>query len=238
MTILLINKDKTILNASLILWINKLLSTSYSSINQIYSNPDIHILENPPKISIKIEEVKQLQKQMVYKPFVSDNQIGVIFHSENLTTEAQNALLKTLEEQSDSTHYILLVDNERNLLPTILSRSKKYYPTISEEEKKSQPNLEVKNCELLSNNIVETFTFIDKIVEEEKESKGIIDSHLQELEKLLNSNLENAVYEKNHKNIKKNLLKINTLLTAKSRLKMNVNKKLLLENLVIQINEL
>lgn len=237
MTILLINKDKTILSASLTLWINKLLNTSYSSISQIYSNPDIHILENPPRVSIKIEEVKQLQKEMVYKPFESDNQIAVIFHSENLTTEAQNALLKTLEEQSDSTHYILLVDNERNLLPTILSRSKKYYPTISGDTKNLKTEVEVSESTFISNNIVETFAFIEKIVDEEKESKGIIDSHLQELEKLLNINLEKAVYEKDYKNIKKYLSKINSLLTAKTRLKMNVNKKLLLENLVVQINE-
>lgn len=62
----------------------------------------------------KIEEIRELQK------VIATGQSVIISNAQNLTEEAQNALLKTLEEGSGN--IILLAPNENGLLPTVLSR--------------------------------------------------------------------------------------------------------------------
>ena len=61
-----------------------------------------------------VEEVRELQK------LTSTGQAVVIKNAQNLTVEAQNAFLKTLEE-AEST-IVLLAENEDQLLPTVVSR--------------------------------------------------------------------------------------------------------------------
>lgn len=62
----------------------------------------------------KIEEIRELQK------VIATGQSVIISNAQNLTEEAQNAFLKTLEEGSAT--IILLAPNEDSLLPTVLSR--------------------------------------------------------------------------------------------------------------------
>lgn len=79
---------------------------------------------NFEKDSISIDAIRDLQrflqlKTIGDKPF---RRAIVIEHAENLTVEAQNAYLKLLEEPPADTIMLLTVDNQRALLPTILSR--------------------------------------------------------------------------------------------------------------------
>ncbi len=62
----------------------------------------------------KIEEIRELQK------VIATGQSIIISNAQNLSEEAQNAFLKTLEEGSAT--IILLAPNEDALLPTVLSR--------------------------------------------------------------------------------------------------------------------
>ena len=72
--------------------------------------------------SIGIETVKQMQKNLYFKPIKSTNKLIVLEDAHLLTTEAQNALLKVLEEPPEHTHIILGTESREALLPTILSR--------------------------------------------------------------------------------------------------------------------
>ena len=101
------------------------------------SSPDIHILNPEEKSSIGIEEVKNFQKEMIYKPFEEKYQAGIILQAEKLTPEAQNALLKTLEDPSEYSLFFLCVDNEKNLLPTIISRGQILYSPEEIEQQES-----------------------------------------------------------------------------------------------------
>lgn len=74
--------------------------------------------------SIGIEEVKNMQKKIFLKPIKSPTKAVVIEDAHLLTTEAQNALLKVLEEPPANTIIILGTDTKEALLPTILSRCK------------------------------------------------------------------------------------------------------------------
>jgi DNA polymerase III delta prime subunit len=72
--------------------------------------------------SIGIETIKQMQKKLFLKPVKSEQKIVILEEAHLLTTEAQNALLKVLEEPPDHTIILLSADSREMLLPTILSR--------------------------------------------------------------------------------------------------------------------
>jgi DNA polymerase-3 subunit delta' len=72
--------------------------------------------------SVKIEAVREIDKFLQLKPLEGHHRIAIIEEADTLTPEAANALLKTLEEPPANGRLILLADNEKSILPTILSR--------------------------------------------------------------------------------------------------------------------
>lgn len=75
----------------------------------------------PEGNSIKIAQIRNLQSDIVIKPH-KKYKIYIIDKAEKMTVEAQNALLKTLEEPPEYAIIILVTDNKEGLLPTIRSR--------------------------------------------------------------------------------------------------------------------
>ncbi len=85
------------------------------------NNPDfIEISEDGN--SIKIAQIRELQEKIYQKPIVSSKKVVIIDNSEKMTDEAQNSLLKTLEEPPEYIVIILITSNENKLLNTIKSR--------------------------------------------------------------------------------------------------------------------
>lgn len=89
-----------------------------------------HLLINytfiePDKPSIPIEAVRELQKFLLLKTTGSGTmrRTVIIEDAHKMTTEAQNAFLKLLEEPPADTLIILTATSPRELLPTILSRT-------------------------------------------------------------------------------------------------------------------
>lgn len=72
--------------------------------------------------SIGIETIKQMQKKLFLKPIRSKTKIVILEEAHLLTTEAQNALLKVLEEPPEHTIIVLSANSKESLLPTIISR--------------------------------------------------------------------------------------------------------------------
>ena len=88
------------------------------------SHPDFHLIKpEQDGHAIKIEQIRELIEICEHTPRLSNIQLVIIEHADALNINAANALLKLLEEPSLQTHFILLVDNHRLLLPTIRSRS-------------------------------------------------------------------------------------------------------------------
>lgn len=85
------------------------------------NNPDFVILE-PDENSIKIEQIREIQRKVVEKPIISNQKVYIIDNSDKMTTEAQNCLLKTLEEPPKYITIILIGTNENAFLSTIKSR--------------------------------------------------------------------------------------------------------------------
>ena len=74
--------------------------------------------------SIGIAQIRMLQNQLYLKPLKSPTKACIIKNAEKLTIEAQNALLKILEEPPDNTIVVLTTDNKEVFLQTVLSRCK------------------------------------------------------------------------------------------------------------------
>lgn len=71
---------------------------------------------------IKIDQVRLVQQFLSTTPFQADKKVVIIRHAERLTIEAQQALLKTVEEPPAFATLILLSDSEEALLETMRSR--------------------------------------------------------------------------------------------------------------------
>lgn len=85
------------------------------------NNPDFNLIE-PDGNSIKIEQIRELQRKVTEKPIISSKKVYIINDSDKMTPEAQNCLLKTLEEPPEYVTIILIGSNENAYLNTIKSR--------------------------------------------------------------------------------------------------------------------
>lgn len=85
------------------------------------NHPDFVCIE-PDGNNIKIEQIRSLQKKIQEKPIISKQKVYIIDDADTMTTEAQNCLLKTLEEPPGFATIILIGSNENAFLPTIKSR--------------------------------------------------------------------------------------------------------------------
>ena len=85
------------------------------------NNPDFKIIE-PDGNSLKIEQIREFQAKVYEKPIISTRKVYIIDDSDKMTIEAQNCLLKTLEEPPEYVTIILIGSNENSFLSTIKSR--------------------------------------------------------------------------------------------------------------------
>lgn len=86
------------------------------------NHPDI-IYVTHEKASIGVDDIRtQLNNDIGIKPYSSPYKIYIIEDSDKMTEQAQNALLKTIEEPPDYAVILLLANNRNRFLQTILSR--------------------------------------------------------------------------------------------------------------------
>lgn len=85
-------------------------------------SPFDRISPNPEGASIGIAEVRAFIKRLSLAPVEGTYSAGIIVNAETLTQEAQQALLKTLEEPPEHAYIFLGAANDLQLLSTIISR--------------------------------------------------------------------------------------------------------------------
>ena len=201
---------------------------------EISNSPDIHILNLEDKDSIGIEEVKELQQSMRFKPFQEEVQVGIILNAQKLTHQAQNSMLKTLEDSSSSV-YILCVDNEKNLLPTIRSRGVILYP---KREEKGEAEVPVDKSDI--ENVMETFFDLSpieqfNIIEEYSENKEYSLTFINALEETLREQLELDIKNGNIDSSQRNLEFLKIVEKSREKISSNCNRKLTLEAMIMQL---
>ena len=90
--------------------------------------PDVKVID--PKAgdaSIKISQVREMISELSIKPYSGDWRINIIDGAERMTPEAQNSLLKSLEEPLSYNIFILITSHPQSILPTIRSRCQSYH---------------------------------------------------------------------------------------------------------------
>lgn len=96
--------------------------------------PDVHIIDvgdiSNSESRIKIDHIRQLQKDINLKPYEGKLKVFIIDNAHNLTPEASNALLKILEEPPVNSLIILVSAKPTLLFKTVISRCQilKFYP--------------------------------------------------------------------------------------------------------------
>lgn len=100
------------------------------------NHPDIIYIRHEKPGSIGVDEIReQLVNDIEVKPYESEHKVYIIPEAQLLTPQAQNAMLKTLEEPPAYGCIMLVTDNKELLLPTISSRcSMINVETISEDQ--------------------------------------------------------------------------------------------------------
>jgi len=87
------------------------------------NQPDIIYLHHEKPATISVDDIrKQINNDIGIKPYASPYKIYIIDEAEKMNQQAQNALLKTIEEPPAYAIIILLTTNAESFLPTILSR--------------------------------------------------------------------------------------------------------------------
>jgi DNA polymerase-3 subunit delta' len=74
------------------------------------------------RVEIGIDDIRELQHNASLPPFEGKHKVFIIDSAENLSTEAANCLLKTIEEPPPQVIILLLTTEETRLLPTVVSR--------------------------------------------------------------------------------------------------------------------
>ncbi len=85
------------------------------------NHPDLRIIR-PDGTQMKIDQIRELQREIIYQPLEGTRKIYILTNTERMNDAAANALLKTLEEPPAASTLILLTENLKVMLPTIRSR--------------------------------------------------------------------------------------------------------------------
>ena len=171
-----------------------------------------------------IGQIRDFQHALMFTPYHSKQKMGVIHDAETLTVQAQNALLKTLEEPPAHTMLYLETSNPDLLLPTILSRCQTIH--ISDEtDIKTTDSLLLcfKTIEhMMSLSIGKRIQWVDETMKTRDEAKTWVDQTITAVRSVM---LHNPT------------LTLSTLLrrlcAARSQLAANVNPKLVLDCVVL-----
>lgn len=95
------------------------------------SCPDVKILTKAKdKTEIGIDIILEAVRSIALKPYEARRKVYIIDGADEITDDAANAILKTLEEPPPSAVLVLIAENYESLLPTIRSRSQavKFFP--------------------------------------------------------------------------------------------------------------
>ena len=223
------------------------------------NNPDFLLLE-PDGNSIKIEQIRFLQKKIQEKPIISNKKVYIINDADCMTKEAQNCLLKTLEEPPQFSTIILIGSNENAFLSTIKSRCMIiHFKKLTNQEMKNylETNYNLPN---ISENMLDTFQgSISKaiLLKDKTEEYNNLETIVNELSKkdlIEILNLAEPIYKSKEdifeildyiniillKKAKENYIYtncINIVENTKKRLNQNANYDMCIDNLLFNMWE-
>lgn len=210
-----------------------------NQLTTLLQNPDLHFIDGSLTPSIGIDVVRELIRSLRYHPYQSPFQVGLILLANVLTEEAQNSLLKSLEEPSETTQFILTTPHERFLLATIRSRSNCLYiknktdatSTSEADSGNDEGNSDIE--ELLTKDLVDKFLFVEDLLAKEKEHTGTVTHFLRDLTVVYRKKLILETRANKSDAAKVYRAALRQISRAQLFIKRNTNKRLTLENLIL-----
>ena len=97
-----------------------------SSCREIDSGSSVDIIEIDGASNNKVEHAHEILSEVVYTPVSAKKKVYIIDEVHMLTTQAFNALLKTLEEPPEHVMFIFATTEPQKVIPTILSRCQRF----------------------------------------------------------------------------------------------------------------
>lgn len=137
------------------------LELGKSKISQIapgITRDNINIIEKKETATIGIDRIKEVINQASRSTLTGKLKAYIIIEAHRLTEEAQNALLKLLEEPPDDTIFVLTTNNVDLILPTVVSRCQVILEDENRTEKDSFEDISV----LLDSDPIERLKEFDK----------------------------------------------------------------------------
>jgi len=134
-------------------------------------SPDVLLIDDE---SIGIEKARDIKRFLASKPIKDERKAVVVMNGEGLTTEAQNGMLKTLEELSEKQLIVIRSSQKNIFLPTVVSRCQ----VINIKNKTKNTGIFDK-LNLLSKR--EKLHFSEKEMQAKKMTKGELVSFLHQL---------------------------------------------------------
>ncbi|MBI4038602.1 hypothetical protein HY384_01440 [Candidatus Daviesbacteria bacterium] len=139
--------------------INAILALQSGSLN--LNHPDVLYFRTGQKLGVA--EARKITRHFSLKPY-SAGRAAIIEQAGSLTLEAQNALLKTLEELPKEAIFILAASSDAQILPTVTSRCEIIYLNPQPLVSKYEGDIE----KLLGSAPEERFAFIEKLKDREE----------------------------------------------------------------------
>lgn len=139
-------------------------------------HPDLIVISGSS--SIGIDQAKEVINKMKRHPYQSGYIISIIHPGDLLTTEAQNALLKLIEEPPKYARIFITATHRSHLLPTIRSRCKIHYIECYQTQKNVN-NIDLHS--LISKPIAQRLEYIDKITQKKEINQIQIKQMLDDL---------------------------------------------------------
>lgn len=122
----LTNKTVAMELAKLILCDNYMCDSCENCLKiNVSSHPDLLIF--PKEKNFLVDDANEIISLALEKPMLTDKKIIIINDIDNATIQAQNKILKTLEEPPESVIFLITSTNESKILPTIISRTQKEF---------------------------------------------------------------------------------------------------------------
>lgn len=174
------------------------------------NHPDVLYFKQGEKLGIA--EARKIKEHFSLKPYSAKGRTVILEDAGGLTPEAQNALLKTIEELPPDAELILGAESEANLLPTILSRCQ-------------VTRLQTTDYRLPNENYTED---IEKLLKATTEERFLYIEKLKERKEFLY-----ALTSFSRKKLPGNALFLKELLQAEQWAKQNVNIRGILEYLML-----
>ncbi len=173
-------------------------------VDLLKTSPDVFIIE-PQKLSISIEQIRELKGNIYQKPFGGKFKLILIKNADKMTLAAQNALLKIFEEPPVHAIIVLISKNKESILETLRSRA---VTIVSKKEK------QVNKTEIINGDL-ETLL-----------------SRVSEIENIHNALIAKIIDKQSCRSEQTALVKC---IEAKKMIAANVNPKYVLFNLVFSL---